>query len=193
MFERKRMRFYGPRYAMVGMTILFLLVVTPLVSAEGVGSYSGDDAYDPAAGGRPDLSVIVTSGRSAPGAGISYSGDDAYDPAAGGRPELSVILAARRSRLSTGLSYSGDDAYDPAAGGTPELSVVGLSAEIVPPVDCGLSADEIAERRTMTVAGGFSGDDAYDPAAGGTPELSLLAFADASSLMAACEPVISND
>jgi hypothetical protein len=100
--------------------------------AEGnVGiSYSGDDLYDPAAGGRPELSVAMASAseRSPFSTGISYSGDDPYDPAAGGRPELSVAMASasERSPFSTGISYSGDDPYDPAAGGRPELSVVGL-------------------------------------------------------------------
>ena len=67
-------------------------------------TYSGDDAYDPAAGGTPERSVLSIAG--------SYSGDDAYDPAAGGTPERSVVIIAG--------GYSGDDAYDPAAGGHPE-------------------------------------------------------------------------
>lgn len=48
-------------------------------------SYSGDDAYDPAAGGlspdqRPSDLVMENPVRKSGG----YSGDDAYDPAAGG-------------------------------------------------------------------------------------------------------------
>ena len=66
-------------------------------------SYSGDDLYDPAAGGNP-----ARAARSAP---TSHSGDDAYDLAAGSLPALFVRPA--------GASYSGDDAYDPAAGGNP--------------------------------------------------------------------------
>ena len=62
-------------------------------------SFSGDDDYDPAAGGQPLLTRTVAS---------SYSGDDAYDPAAGGQALLVRTFAS---------SYSGDDAYDPAAGG----------------------------------------------------------------------------
>lgn len=62
-------------------------------------SYSGDDDYDPAAGGQP---LFVPTHAS------SYSGDDAYDPAAERHAKLIRALAS---------SYSGDDAYDPAAGG----------------------------------------------------------------------------
>jgi hypothetical protein len=39
----------------------------------------------------------------------------------------------------------------------------------------------------------YSGDDAYDPAAGGRPALSLLAYAEASNLLAACEIVLASD
>jgi len=42
-------------------------------------SYSGDDAYDPAAGATLGGSLAAVTGR--------FSGDDAYDPAAGGYPE----------------------------------------------------------------------------------------------------------
>ena len=61
MLENTRIRLDGARYAMVGMTILLLLVVAPLAAAtgpEGVGSFSGDDAYDPAAGGNPDGEIF---------------------------------------------------------------------------------------------------------------------------------------
>ena len=71
----------------------------PFHAANQGVSLSGDDAYDPAAGGQPLLARTST---------ISYSGDDAYDPAAGGQT----------LRVSTfASSFSGDDAYDPAAGG----------------------------------------------------------------------------
>jgi hypothetical protein len=195
MFENTRMRLYGTRYATVAMMILALLVVAPLAAATGpedVGRFSGDDAYDPAAGGRPELSVAAPSEPSARSARVSFSGDDPYDPAAGGKPELSLILAARRSSPGTEVSYSGDDPYDPAAGGWAGLDEPGFVVDLTPSVGCGLSADEIAERSARTVAGGFSGDDAYDAAAGGMPELSLLPFADASDLLAGCEFAAGN-
>jgi hypothetical protein len=92
-------------------------------------TYSGDDPYDPAAGGLPELSVNVASERPRLNAGITYSGDDPYDPAAGGLPVLSVNVASERPRLNAGITYSGDDPYDPAAGGRPELSVIALAAD----------------------------------------------------------------
>jgi hypothetical protein len=46
----------------------------------GGGGYSGDDAYDPAAGGQPRVSLVKPFQASTG----SYSGDDVYDPAAGG-------------------------------------------------------------------------------------------------------------
>ena len=69
MLEQESVRAYGPWYAIVAMAILLLLVVTPVAGAMGnerVGSYSGDDAYDPAAGGRPALSVSTASKPLAP-------------------------------------------------------------------------------------------------------------------------------
>jgi hypothetical protein len=120
------------------------------------GGYSGDDAYDPAAGGTPELSVAALPERSAAAVAVSFSGDDAYDPAAGGTSELSVAALPERSAAAVAVSYSGDDAYDPAAGGTPELSVAALP-----------------ERSAAAVAVTYSGDDDYDPATGARPELSV--------------------
>ena len=68
-------------------------------------SFSGDDAYDPATGARPAAAF-----HSAP---QSLSGDDAYDPAAGS-------WLARLTNRARAISYSGDDAYDLAAGGIPQ-------------------------------------------------------------------------
>lgn len=82
-------------------------------------SYSGDDAYDPAAGGLSPgqkSSDLVKEQPVRKSGG--YSGDDAYDPAAGGLsfeqepPTRAPELPVRKSG-----GYSGDDAYDPAAGG----------------------------------------------------------------------------
>ena len=212
MLNRYIIRLDGMRYAVVGLTILLVLAAAPLAAAMGSveedavtsfsgafvssGGWSGDDAYDPAAGGTPELSVSAAVARSNFGSSAlsavgSYSGDDAYDPAAGGTPELSVSAVLARSNfgaseLSAVGSLSGDDAYDPAAGGTPEQSLFALVA-------CGPSAEEIARRSALAIAGGFSGDDAYDPAAGGMPELSLFAFAGDLGLMAACEPAASSN
>jgi hypothetical protein len=93
------------------LALLLILMAAPIAAAdrsvsvqqpqlqdEG-GSFSGDDAYDPAAGGS-----ALPGGRQV----NSFSGDDAYDPAAGG------MLLPASSYVS---SFSGDDAYDPAAGG----------------------------------------------------------------------------
>ncbi len=95
------------------LTLILLLICSlPLAAAEppvfeqdltqpppmGI-TFSGDDAYDPAAGGRAVPIPLYTD---------SYSGDDAYDPAADG-------LA--RPQQNYAVTFSGDDAYDPAAGG----------------------------------------------------------------------------
>lgn len=115
---------------------------SPIPSSAGAtATYSGDDDYDPAAGGTPEQSVIAPAASASPLVDCTlspneiaarraltieagFSGDDDYDPAAGGMPELSVIALAERSALSGSVSYSGDDDYDPAAGGTPELSLL---------------------------------------------------------------------
>jgi hypothetical protein len=82
-------------------------------------SYSGDDAYDPAAGG---LSIKQSPANLAKEQPVrqsgGYSGDDAYDPAAGGLSigQKPANLAKEQPVRQSG-GYSGDDAYDPAAGG----------------------------------------------------------------------------
>ena len=78
--------------AMTGLLVLLMLAAVPVSAAMGGNlggtggssghTYSGDDAYDPAAGSQPELSVAAAT---------TFSGDDAYDPAAGGTPELSVV------------------------------------------------------------------------------------------------------
>ncbi len=106
------------QYLSVGLIFLPLLVATP-VAAQTVGvgdvSYSGDDAYDPAAGGPPALSA----------AGFVWSSGSEFAcaPSAG-------ELEARRSRSVDG-GFSGDDAYDRAAGGTPELSLLAIGLDLV--------------------------------------------------------------
>lgn len=82
-------------------------------------SYSGDDAYDPAAGGlnlgqRPSDIVKGQPVRKSGG----YSGDDAYDTAAGGLSlkQKQPVTDMEKDFFNKG-SYSGDDPYDPAAGG----------------------------------------------------------------------------
>jgi len=147
MLDRKRMAVYRVRRAIVGAAILCLLAATPLAAVagdEGLGRYSGDDPYDPAAGGTPELSVVMTSERPVFRSVFRYSGDDPYDPAAGGTPELSVVAFVadvsppvdcvpsadelnRRAAMRVAGGYSGDDPYDPAAGGTPELSLLAFA------------------------------------------------------------------
>ncbi|MFC2030857.1 hypothetical protein ACFLWA_09040 [Chloroflexota bacterium] len=60
-------------------------------------TYSGDDDYDPAAGGEPEQSVAAVSQGSVSETATSFSGDDDYDPAAGGEPEQSVAGIAQES------------------------------------------------------------------------------------------------
>ena len=82
-------------------------------------SYSGDDAYDPAAGGlsigqKPSDLVKEQPLRKSGG----YSGDDAYDPAAGGLSlEQKQPAVNMEQYFFNQGSYSGDDPYDSAAGG----------------------------------------------------------------------------
>lgn len=85
--------------------LMVLVSLAIVLSSAGVlaqhSGYSGDDIYDPAAGGR--------AYRPYAGPAQSYSGDDAYDAAADG-----LVQRPLRAR---NVSYSGDDAYDFAAGG----------------------------------------------------------------------------
>jgi hypothetical protein len=139
------------QYLSVGLVFLLLLMVTPVAAQTadaGAKSYSGDDAYDPAAGGLPALSVVVVPQRIIRSSASTLSGDDAYDPAAGGLPALSVVglirssgsaiacapsvgeLEARSTRSVDG-GFSGDDAYDPAAGGIPEVSLLTIGLDLV--------------------------------------------------------------
>ena len=138
---------FNARYLFAGSLILLLVVAFPLAAAAGPldgRSYSGDDAYDPAAGGFPGLYVSVAA---------SLSGDDAYYVAAGALPERGALLFA--------AGFSGDDAYDPAAGGLAAVSLFSVAESLGELAECDASV--------LSVAGGFSGDDLYDPAAGGNP------------------------
>ncbi len=83
-------------------------------SADGGGTFSGDDAYDPAAAAA-GLPIVLSAGDGPPSAG--YSGDDAYDPAAAAAG-LPIVLSVDDGPSSAG--YSGDDPYDAAAGGLGE-------------------------------------------------------------------------
>ena len=65
-------------------------------------TYSGDDDYDPAAGGEPELSVAAAAQESASVSATTFSGDDDYDPAAGGEPEQSVAAIAQESASADG-------------------------------------------------------------------------------------------
>ena len=143
------------RVLLVGSLVLLLLAAFPLAAAAGSidgSSYSGDDAYDPAAGGFPELYS---------GAALSLSGDDAYDLAAGSIPERGALIFA--------AGFSGDDAYDPAAGGLEAASLISVAEA--------LAGVTLCERPELAGVGRFSGDDAYDPAAGGNPDGDLRALA----------------
>ena len=111
---------------MVGLMTICLTVLLPAVSfaSDGGGTYSGDDAYDPAAGGTPEESVSAIF----------------KDNAAPLDCGLSAGEISRRIALRVPGGCSGDDPYDPAAGGIPELSLLpfakdpGLMAACVPAV-----------------------------------------------------------
>jgi hypothetical protein len=148
MIDRKEMKLIDGRYLLVGSLVLLLVAALPLVAIAGAAdgsSYSGDDAYDRAAGGFPELYMNSSA---------SLSGDDAYDLASGALPARGALVFAS--------GFSGDDAYDPAAGGLPAVALFTVAE----------SRSEVAEcdSSVLSVAGGFSGDDAYDPAAGGNPD-----------------------
>jgi hypothetical protein len=134
------------RHLLVGSLVLLLAAAFPLAAGAGFdgSTYSGDDAYDRAAGGFPELAM---SGAA------SLSGDGAYDLAAGALPERGALVFAS--------GFGGDDAYDPAAGGLAAVSLFSLS-ESLKVAECDSSG--------LSVSGRFGGDDAYDPAAGGNPD-----------------------
>ncbi|MGD8397871.1 MAG: hypothetical protein PVG11_03365 [Anaerolineae bacterium] len=147
------------RYAVAGALIVLMLAAFALPAAAdhtaetSFASFSGDDAYDPAAGGSPALLAVtdyVAAGRTFDRA---LAGDAAYDPAAGGLPALAIFQVAGYDMAARAFdsSLSGDAAYDAAAGG--------LSAFVA---EC-----DVAQ---LGVAGGYSGNDAYDLAAGGNPD-----------------------
>ena len=89
------------RNTLFGLLFTLALIALPAVAfAQGDANYSGDDAYDLAAG-------ALTAPNPQPV--MSYSGDDAYDLAADGQPAETPARYAKR--------FSGDDDYDSAAGG----------------------------------------------------------------------------
>ena len=169
MLNQEIIRKNRARYALAGMMILLMLAVAPLAAATGienVGTYSGDDAYDPAAGGSPEASVSAAPERFARAA-ASLSGDDAYDPAAVGTAGLLLASA------SGNAAFSGDD-YDPAVANNAEfLAFSDSPSDAIACVSAG-----------PAIAGVYSGDDDYDPAAGANPELALRDL----SLAALCTP-----
>jgi hypothetical protein len=100
------------RYVTMGMLVLLQLAIVSIPTALGsqsespipssalaTATYSGDDDYDPAAGGTPELSTVALPERSTRAVAVSYSGDDDYDPAAGGTPELSLLSFVQDSSL----------------------------------------------------------------------------------------------
>jgi hypothetical protein len=136
-------RYSNARYILVGTLVLLLAASFPLAAAAGASdvSFSGDDAYDPAAGGlfaaagASEIASLDESGFAFSG---GSSGDDAYDPAAGGLSALSASfsLAAESddcddaSGIALVGSFSGDDAYDVAAGGIPNSSLMALACAV---------------------------------------------------------------
>ena len=147
MFDLRNSKLSNSRFVLVGSLVLLLLAALPLAAAAGSAdgsSYSGDDAYDRAAGGFPELYTSVAS---------SFSGDDAYDLAAGGIPERAAFIFA--------AGFGGDDAYDPAAGGLEAVSLFSVAEA--------LGEFAFCDSVEMADVGRFSGDDAYDLAAGGNP------------------------
>jgi hypothetical protein len=148
-------KLFNSKVLLVGSLVLLLIGAFPLAAAAGAidgSSYSGDDAYDPAAGGFPELYASVAA---------SFSGDDDYDLAAGGISERGAFIFA--------AGLSGDDAYDPAAGGLEAVSLISVAEALAGVAYC--DSLELAD------VGRFSGDDAYDLAAGGNPDAAGIALA----------------
>ena len=184
-----REQFTRAQVLSAGLIVLLLLVAVPVAAQTAdVGdiSYSGDDPYDPAAGGLPAISLDPIRQQEFASSATTFSGDDAYDPAAGGLDSLANVWVSEWAARRHITTLSGDDAYDRAAGGTPQLYVAATAQGSGPEVAC----SELEARGALSVEGGFSGDDAYDPAAGGTPELSLL---DIGVDLVACAVIVSGN
>lgn len=137
MFAFRKNGFYGRGVLVAGLLVVLLAALVPgaaalHTTAADDASFSGDDAYDPAAGGLVFLPSVALSVRadlafSARWAalGASYAPDyaaiatvsSARWAALGanytGRPSVTGLL------LGVPSSLSGDDAYDPAAGSVP--------------------------------------------------------------------------
>ena len=197
MFEQQRTRFL-----VVGLVIALLAAAVPLAAmASEAASFGGDDAYDLAAGGNPELAFASSAGF-VDAFAVSYSGDDDYDVAAGGTPELAFaksngfeFLAEAGDEFSDYLvarpdpspsKLTGDEFYeylDADWEPSKSLALVSIAAEGSDLLACDASgySDFVA-----SVSGGFSGDDDYDPAAGGRPEQSVFACAGAYGKLLAC-------
>lgn len=111
------------RLRSLGITLALLALVATFSgpSLAGDHTYSGDDDYDPAAGGLPELSVDASPDRATPALAPTLSGDDAYDPAAGGSPELSVTAG-------DGVQVVSD--FSSIRGGLPEGLTIDKSGNI---------------------------------------------------------------
>jgi hypothetical protein len=81
MYKRNRI-WHRLRPAMIGLAIVVLVAVPSLAA---FASYSGDDPYDPAAGGQPEPSMAPAE---------TCIGPDPYDPASGCHPERSLMNQA---------------------------------------------------------------------------------------------------
>jgi hypothetical protein len=142
MFDRKK-SWYGTHSALLGLMMLLLSLISPAISLadHDFGGYSGDDPYDPAAGGTPELSPATLSAGDAASnvtersgaAAVEASGDRFArfidDPAFfAGRSNWRVVASAASERasvrfiddpgLSAAVEANGDEAVrfldDPA-------------------------------------------------------------------------------
>jgi sugar lactone lactonase YvrE len=119
----KEVRDMLKRLRSLGITLALLVLLATLggTSIARDHTYSGDDDYDPAAGGSPEESVVAIPDQATPATVPTFSGDDAYDPAAGGLPELSVTAG-------DGVQVVSD--FSSADGGLPEGLIIDKSGNM---------------------------------------------------------------
>ena len=168
------------RPTMIGLAIVVLLAIPSLAA---FASYSGNDPYDPAASGQPEMSIVADSEQSAANAsdggvrGIlepltsppraSYLGDIPYGPAAYGHPEIWMAAASGQSS-AVAVTAGVGGMLGPTMAPAP-LSYSGR----------GTFAPRTSEQPEPSVATGETciGPDPYDPASGCHPERSLMSLA----------------
>ena len=133
------------RNSLLGILASLILIALPtLAFAQDGGNYSGDDAYDPAAGGlyfEPSVHYVQ-----------NFSGDDDYDPAAGGQPTTAPARYVNR--------FSGDDSYERAVLAQQPWSTRVISSVSMPksPASQMLAAAAVTVERPLVVRkGAFEG------------------------------------